>query len=111
MMYAEPLFPEGHHPHRSEYYAHGGHLKAPFLRRSDVDMLYYLVDFGLSNRFEDRKGRLPLQSPMGQDKTAPELKSGEATDGFALDVYCLGNMTKRLFMGVSLLRVVREFSD
>ncbi|KAA1478176.1 hypothetical protein DENSPDRAFT_875616 [Dentipellis sp. KUC8613] len=63
---------------------------------------YYLIDFGLADRFDPRKGPWPPSSVKthGADRTAPELGYflDEPYDPFPTDVYYLGNLIRTDFL-------------
>ena len=64
---------------------------------------YYIIDFGLSRRYNSADGpalELPI---IPGDKTVPEHKGShydEPCDPFATDVYLLGNLIRTEFMDV-----------
>jgi hypothetical protein len=61
----------------------------------------YLVDFGLSRRYNPEDGP-PLELPRwGGDKTVPEFFAPDTPcDPFPVDVYCLGNAIRQYFLEV-----------
>jgi len=70
--------------------------------RTRKPVKYYLIDFGLSRRYNP-EDRPVLELPgWGGDKSVPEfLKSNDdPCDPFPVDVYCLGNVIRRNFTEV-----------
>ncbi|KAI0312589.1 hypothetical protein OF83DRAFT_1066934 [Amylostereum chailletii] len=97
MMDATPIFPEPWHPTdlsiRRDW---RGKVKP--LTRTQRPVRYYLIDFGLSARFESRDPP-PLLWPLrGGDKSVPEHDSREPCDPFATDVYYLRSLIRTYFM-------------
>ena len=70
---------------------------------------YYLIDFGISRRF-DPADELPLSRPIiGGDKTVPEFQGiGAYTpcDPFPTDVYYAGNLIRSQFIEVSISTII-----
>ena len=62
---------------------------------------YYLIDFGLSKRYDPANGP-PRDLPIfGGDKTVPEFRQfNDLHDPFPTDVYYLGNILRRDFLQV-----------
>ncbi|KAL6303556.1 hypothetical protein BKA93DRAFT_336395 [Sparassis latifolia] len=60
---------------------------------------YYLIDFGLSRKYNPDDGP-PREHPIwGGDKTVPEFqKSDDPCDPFPTDIYYLGNMIREDFL-------------
>ena len=71
--------------------------------RTQTPIKYYLVDFGLSRRY-DPEGGPPLELPRwGGDNSVPEfLAVNTPCDPFPVDVYCLGNVIRQSFLKVRL---------
>jgi hypothetical protein len=82
---------------------------------------YYLVDVGLSRRYNPEDGP-PLALPRwGGDKSVPEFVAVDTPcDPFPVDVYCLGNAIRQYFLEVrdsfrditlplNILRVLKSF--
>lgn len=69
--------------------------------RTLTPIKYYLVDFGLSRRYNPEDGP-PLELPLwGGDKTVPEFLAADTPcDPFPVDVYCLGNAIRQYFLEV-----------
>jgi len=76
--------------------------------RTQFPPKYYLIDFGISRRY-DADVVNPREPPiLGGDKTVPEFqKSIAPQDPFATDIYYVGNMMKNdcleKFLGVEFL--------
>ena len=102
------MYPEGWHPayirQRRDF-----NRKLPLkgYTRLQRPPKYYLIDFGLSRRY-DPGDSSPLEPPiLGGDKSVPEFKkSVEPCNPFPTDIYCMGNMIRLSFMKVSAVHVV-----
>ena len=70
--------------------------------RTQRPVKYYLVDFGISRRYNPDDGP-PLEYPiLGGDKSVPEFRiSVNPCNPFPTDVYYLGSMIRKLFLKVS----------
>ena len=84
-------------------------LNKPAIRRNrgEVQSRWYFVDFGHSTPFPSHDYRRLVSGPLGAYDEVPELAGAvkgisPPTDGFAIDVWCLG----RLFM-VEFVEVCR----
>jgi len=66
--------------------------------RTRTPIKYYLVDFGLSRRYNPEDGP-PLELPQwGGDKSVPEFTAFDTPcDPFLVDIYCLGNAIRESF--------------
>ncbi|KZW01203.1 hypothetical protein EXIGLDRAFT_745199 [Exidia glandulosa HHB12029] len=88
------LLKEPNHP------ANPGYTYAPRRRsvrhierfESERPVKYIFIDFDQSVRFGPDNPNHLWRRRKGQDNTAPELRSPDPYDAFALDVYCLGHM-------------------
>ncbi|KAI5889138.1 uncharacterized protein SCHCODRAFT_02548782 [Schizophyllum commune H4-8] len=98
MMDATPLYDHPYHPRRPEL-RRDFRGKAKAHTRTERPVTYYLIDFGLSRRF-DLPFERPLEEPiLGGDKTVPEFQNiSGPCDPFPTDVYYLGNMVRRTFL-------------
>jgi hypothetical protein len=69
--------------------------------RTQTPIKYYLVDFGLSRRYNPEDGP-PLElPPWGGDNSVPEFLAADTPcDPFPVDVYCLGNVIRQYFFKV-----------
>ncbi|KAG2361538.1 hypothetical protein BDR07DRAFT_1610104 [Suillus spraguei] len=99
MMDAKDLYPEPYHPAQP-------HMKRDFsgyvnhLTRTQRPPKYYLIDFGLSRRY-DATEKNPLEYPIfGGDKTVPEFQKNidVPMNPFPTDVYYLGNVIREQFL-------------
>ncbi|KAL1695117.1 hypothetical protein GGG16DRAFT_86843 [Schizophyllum commune] len=101
MMDATPLYDHPYHPRRPEL-RRDFKGKAKAHTRTERPVTYYLIDFGLSRRY-DLPFERPLEEPiLGGDKTVPEFQNiSGPCDPFPTDVYYLGNMVRRTFLEVS----------
>ncbi|KAJ7092967.1 hypothetical protein B0H15DRAFT_972724 [Mycena belliarum] len=98
MMDGSKTFPDGFHPVR---YKKKQDLSgtAKFYTRTQRPPKYYLIDFGLSRRYETRDPP-PLEPPIeGGDPNAPEFRfrangrlPPESCDPFPTDIYYLGRL-------------------
>lgn len=102
-----PLYPEGFHPSAQAFKEDmSGIVK--HLNRCDVDQVkYYVVDFGLSKRFEDPKQRRLVRGAQIQDHDVPEVSDVVPYDPFPVDVFTLGNIFKKDLLQVSGTRSPR----
>jgi hypothetical protein len=65
---------------------------------------YYLVDFGLSRRYNPEDGPPSELPTWGGDQSVPEFKAIDTPcDPFPVDVYCLGNSIRQYFLEVRTL--------
>jgi hypothetical protein len=107
MMDATPMYPQPYHPvstTRLRDFSHRGwfSLDVPHYTRTQRPVKYYLVDFGISRRYDPNSGP-PLEYPiLGGDKSVPEfwLSLDDACDPFPTDVYYLGSMVRRTLLRV-----------
>ena len=103
MVDARPLYPEGHHPVRTDHTPDGVYPISP-LSRTDRPVRYYYIDFGLSTQFPE--GTSPLVvGDVGRDNEVPELSEDVPYDAFKVDVYALGNLFFKEFYQVCFLRL------
>ncbi|TRM70247.1 kinase-like domain-containing protein [Schizophyllum amplum] len=98
MMDASPLYDQPYHPRRTDW-RRDFKGKAKAHTRTERPVVYYLIDFGLSRRY-DLPYERPLEEPiLGGDKSVPEFQNSAAPcDPFPTDVYYLGNMIRRTFL-------------
>jgi hypothetical protein len=94
------LYPNGYHPQSLER-ARDRNGPARHLTRTQRPPKYYLIDFGISRKYNPADGP-PLESPiLGGDKTVPEYsRSPDPCDPFPVDVYYAGNLIRRDFLDV-----------
>lgn len=69
--------------------------------RTQKPTKYYLVDFGLSRRYNLDDGP-PLElPPWGGDNSVPEfIAANTPCNPFPVDVYCMGNIIRQYFFKV-----------
>ncbi|KAG6835759.1 hypothetical protein H0H93_014935 [Arthromyces matolae] len=78
----------------------GGRVKQ-LSSRTFKPVKYYLIDFGLSKVYQPEDAPFLKQPPWGGDKTVPEVygsPDAPPCDPFAVDVYCLGNYLRQMFL-------------
>lgn len=98
MMDPRPTFPDLYHPQNPRMNLNWN--GAPqYYTRTARPTKYYLIDFGLSRKF-DPEGDPPLEVPvLGGDMTVPEYQdSTSPCDPFPVDVYYIGNMINEDFL-------------
>ncbi|KAJ3491002.1 hypothetical protein NLI96_g1020 [Meripilus lineatus] len=100
MMDPTNLYPDLFHPQVPNMsYEYTG--QARHLTRTAAPVKYYLIDFGISRKFDPADGP-PRELPIrGGDKSAPEIDSEEPIDPFPTDVYYLGNMIRMDILDVA----------
>ncbi len=102
MLEPSGMYPEGYHfmkPNRKR------NMKgtARYFTRTQRPPKYYLIDFGLSRKYDPADGP-PLEDPIwGGDKSVPEFhRSDDACDPFPTDVYYAGNIVRLYFLQVRI---------
>jgi hypothetical protein len=98
MMDASPLSDVPFHPgepdQRLDY---TGDWK-PTRRRTRAPVKYYIIDFGLSRRYEPAELPAREQEIRGADPSPPEFQTDEEFfDPFPTDIYYIGNMVRTDF--------------
>jgi hypothetical protein len=94
MMDGSEMYPNSWHPSEQSY-SRDYRGKAKHYTRTQRPPKYYLIDFGLSRRYE--AGQVaPREIPLlGGDSTVPEFQNSNAPhDPFPTDIYYVGNMMK-----------------
>ncbi|TEB08738.1 hypothetical protein FA13DRAFT_1145981 [Coprinellus micaceus] len=71
---------------------------------------YYVIDFGMSQRYSKREGVLALGA-LGQDRTVPEMSNTVPYDPFPMDVYQFGNMLLRTLKGYYPTQVTDDLTS
>ena len=105
MMDATPLYPIPYHPMRRsrlrDFSDDGWFAGDPkHYTRTERPVRYYIIDFGISRRYNPNDGP-PLEVPiLGGDKSVPEFVSLEPCNPFPTDIYYLGNMIKKTLLQV-----------
>ncbi|THU86957.1 hypothetical protein K435DRAFT_842728 [Dendrothele bispora CBS 962.96] len=101
IMDAKEMYPEGYHPLRQHLARDFKGPALPRYSRTERPPSYYLIDFGVSVKFEPSQPRRMIHL-AGGDKSVPEhLKDPDRTgmfDPFAIDVYTMGNMIRQQFI-------------
>ncbi|KAH7903355.1 hypothetical protein BJ138DRAFT_1168237 [Hygrophoropsis aurantiaca] len=98
LMDATSLYPEPYHPFRPNWRRDlSGYAK--YSTRTRCHPKYYLIDFGISRRY-DPSDINPLELPiLGGDKTVPEFQvSDEPQNPFPTDIYYVGNLLREDFI-------------
>ena len=90
MMDASNLYKDGWHPMNTWLARNGKDALCLSGHRSEAEIKYYFIDFGLSTRFTPEKRERLVTGELGRIK-APEQTSGLPYDPFKLDVYYLGH--------------------
>ena len=98
MMDGRLLYPQGHHPVRTDHLPDGANEARP-LPRSSSNVRYYFIDFGLSRLFQEGESTLVLGC-TGRDKEIPELSNEVPYDAYRADVFALGNLYYKEFLSV-----------
>jgi len=96
------MYPRGWHPSEERRNRENTGM-AKYYTRTQRPPKYYLIDFGISSRY-DAKDLPVLEHPIhGADRTVPEFKHPDAPpcDPFPTDVYYLGNVFRMDFMLVN----------
>ncbi|KAJ7467069.1 hypothetical protein FB451DRAFT_1340523 [Mycena latifolia] len=105
MMDGSKMFPDGFYPMSPKLNHDFYSGRAKFYIRTQRSPKCYIIDFGLSRRYETGNAP-PLEAPIhGGDKSTPEFrfKDGHPSvpcDPFSIDVYFLGNMILKDFIEV-----------
>ncbi|KIJ43923.1 hypothetical protein M422DRAFT_30733 [Sphaerobolus stellatus SS14] len=96
-MDASAMYPKGFHAQRPWVLPEPGLPVAPWYHRTERPPKYYLIDFGISRRYNPGNGE-PLEPViLGGDRTVPEFQ-GEGKyspwNPFPTDIYYIGNVIK-----------------
>uniref|UniRef100_D8PUI8 Protein kinase domain-containing protein n=1 Tax=Schizophyllum commune (strain H4-8 / FGSC 9210) TaxID=578458 RepID=D8PUI8_SCHCM len=108
MMDASPLYTTPYHPIEQTKRRDFKGLVTASYTRTQRPVRYYIIDFGLSVRY-DTLDPPPMEIPvLGGDKTVPEFKGNDPSkrygglsnlyNPFPTDVYCLGNWIREDFL-------------
>jgi len=99
MMDGAALYQNGFHPGRHDRSRSATRFVKGRLRLYAPPVVYYLIDFGLSKKYEG-DGPYEAWGMDGQDRDAPELQHEGAGpyDPFLLDIFTLGNVYKTSFL-------------
>ncbi|KAI0745242.1 kinase-like domain-containing protein [Earliella scabrosa] len=99
MMDARPILPDLYHPQSPRMSRDFKRFVKPRSRTAHP-VHYYLIDFGLSRRYNPEETN-PLEVPIvGADKTVPEFQEDPVTprNPFPTDVYYMGNFVRQYFL-------------
>jgi hypothetical protein len=101
------MYPNSWHPCDDDMDRFDFSVEAKYYTRSECPPRYYLIDFGLSRRYDPKDGP-PLEPPIfGGDKTVPEFqKSVDPCNPFPTDIYYAGNFIR---VGVMKVRYILHF--
>ncbi|KAF9226708.1 hypothetical protein BS17DRAFT_696716 [Gyrodon lividus] len=96
MMDAQYLCPDGWHP---IYYQRSRNVTGNlyYKNRSDVEVVYYFIDFGLATLHPPGQTLL-ITGDLGRDRDVPELSRYKPYDPFKVDIYILGHMFEQEFL-------------
>ena len=100
MLDGMPLFPAGYHPRQTNR-TRDYKGTARSYTRTQRPPKYYLIDFGISRKYDPAEGH-PLEQPIfGGDKSVPEFhRSLDPCDPYPTDVYYAGNLIREDFLDV-----------
>ncbi|VDC04965.1 unnamed protein product [Peniophora sp. CBMAI 1063] len=100
LMDAGPLYPKPFHPseptRRRDWKG-----KARHYTRTERPVKYYIIDFGLSHKFEPDNTAPRIVPIIPGDKSVPEhqgMQEFEPSDPFATDIYTAGNLVNEWFI-------------
>ena len=100
---ADAMYPEGFHPVSIDIKpSYSGFAK--HTSRTIGVAKYYFVDFGISVYIPEGVGSKLVTGILGRDRDPPELAKGKPYDPFKLDIFIIGNMFRREFCQVGVLR-------
>ncbi|KAF8162480.1 hypothetical protein K438DRAFT_298879 [Mycena galopus ATCC 62051] len=94
------LFPRGFHPVNYYFNPNNDDL-AYSITRTECWPRYYLIDFGLSRRYDPSKGPPLERVTPGSGRNPPEYSDTECNP-FPTDIYFLGNLLKHHFIRSSV---------
>lgn len=94
MMDWRPMVDEPFHPIHNDL-SFDGEYHIEIRPRSQVPVLYYFIDFGLSTWFETKADEPLVTGRYGREQSVPELNSSKPYDPFKVDVFILGAFIQR----------------
>ncbi|KAJ2915958.1 hypothetical protein MD484_g4421, partial [Candolleomyces efflorescens] len=97
MMDGKEMYPQDFHPVQHQMKKDYSGLVKNKYSRTEKAPKYYILDFGLSRRFELDEEPEALDT-VGTDTTVPEYRNEYPIDPFFVDVYCVGNMLRQEFL-------------
>jgi hypothetical protein len=98
MMDATTMFPEGFHPAAPHRHPIDILRPPPSVPRRETTVRYYLIDFGISVRYEDKKSRGKITGADGRERTTPELSDTIPYDPFPVDIYVAGKVLQTIYV-------------
>ena len=102
---ADAMYPDGFHPVAME---RAGDFSDParYISRTSAGAKakYYYVDFGISVYIPEDVDQKLVTGVFGRDQDPPELSDLVPYDPFKLDIFIIGNMFRREFYQVGVLR-------
>ena len=100
MMDWKGMFPDGFHTQEDEFNkTMTGPARA--FTRTQYPRRYFIIDFGMSSRYDSSVKSPREYCLIGGDKTVPEfLRGDEFHDPFKADIYYAGNLIRTEFMRV-----------
>ncbi|EIW83477.1 hypothetical protein CONPUDRAFT_136476 [Coniophora puteana RWD-64-598 SS2] len=96
LMMDDSMFMEEFHPANPKY-TRDLTRSARYTSRTWKCPKYYLIDFGLSRRFQEGEPHIDIRV-LGGIKTVPEARSNDPYDPFHADIYCLGHWVQEEFI-------------
>ncbi|KAG6379504.1 hypothetical protein JVT61DRAFT_9995 [Boletus reticuloceps] len=102
LMDASNLYNDGWHPMNTWLARNGRDEICLSRKRSEAEIKYYFIDFGLSTQFPPEQHDRLVTGELGRIQ-APEQSSGLPYDPFKLDVYYLGHVYQTKIVEVRIL--------
>ena len=93
------MYPNGFHP-RDTFLTPDYSSFAKYYSRTRRPVKYYFIDFGISTKFNETDTNRVVSGRKGLDQEVPELHMRDEYDAFALDVFILGNVYKKVLVSV-----------
>ena len=109
LMDAPNLYDNGWHPMNTWLARNGIDDLCPSRKRSEAEIKYYFIDFGLSTQFASEERERLVSGELGRIQ-APEQISGLSYDPFKLDIYYLGHVYQANIVDVCFLSLSSFFS-
>ena len=100
LMDATRMYPRGFHPVKDTFLPHDISTPAPICPRLDVGVKYHFVDYGISSYFPEGTEAHLIVGLAGRDRDVPELSDEVPYDPFKVDIFSMGNVLGREFVGV-----------
>ncbi|KAF8267529.1 kinase-like domain-containing protein [Lactarius quietus] len=99
LMDATNMFPRGFHPVKDVFLPYDISALAPIVPRLDVGVKYYFVDYQTSSYFPEGTERQLVLGLAVSDRDVPELSNGVPYDPFKADIFTIGHILRREFVG------------